>query len=105
MHIHDVFLPGMIQMLKNIGAWLDEAEAAGLDLDAVVAGRLCDDMFTFTQQVQSACDTAKFAAARLSGRDAPKHADDEKTAAEVRARLASVLEYLGGFTPADFDGY
>ena len=32
----------------------------------------------FARQVQTACDTAKLAAARLSGKDAPKHADNEQ---------------------------
>lgn len=104
MHIHDAFLPRMIQMLVNLDRWIDEAEATGTDMDALLTSRLAPDMFTLTRQIQSACDTAKFATARLAGREAPKHADDEKTLADVRARIATVLEYVRGFSPEDFDG-
>ncbi len=50
------------------------------------------------------CDTAKLAAARLSGKEAPKHADDEQTLEALRARAKSVVAYLDGFTAADFEG-
>jgi hypothetical protein len=105
MHVYDAFLPRMIVMIENLGRWIDAAEAGGHDLPALLEARLAPDMYTFTQQIQAACDTAKYAAARLSGREAPSHPDTEKTVAEVRARIASVLEYLRGFAPADFDGY
>jgi hypothetical protein len=61
-------------------------------------------MFPLARQVQSSCDGAKFLAARLSGREAPKHADTEQTMAELHARIASVREYLAGFKEADFEG-
>jgi hypothetical protein len=54
--------------------------------------------------VQVTCDTAKLAASRLSGREAPSQADTEQTIEELRARVASVLSYLDGFTAKDFDG-
>ncbi len=105
MHVYEAFLPRMIVMLENLGRWMDAAEESGHDLPALLEARLAPDMYTFTQQVQATCDTAKFAVARLSGRDAPSHPDTETTVPELRARIASVLEYLRGFAPADFDGY
>ena len=56
------------------------------------------------KQVQSACDSAKFTAARLTGKDAPAHADEEKTFEELRARVAKVTTYLATFSEKDFDG-
>jgi len=47
---------------------------------------------------------AKFAAARLTGKEAPKHPDTETTIDELRARVKSVIAYLDGFTAKDFEG-
>jgi len=56
------------------------------------------------KQIQAACDSAKFCAARTANKEAPKHPDDEKTLEEIRARLRSVREYLSGFRESDFEG-
>jgi hypothetical protein len=96
------------RMLTNLLAWLDKAEAhakaRGFDPECYVECRLTADMFPLRRQVQSACDGAKLGAARAAGREAPTHADDEKTLAELRARVATVIAFLDTFTPADFDG-
>ena len=54
------------------------------------------------QQIRTACDTAKLGAARLADRekDAPVHGDTEQTLGDIKARIESVIAYLGGF-PAD----
>jgi len=44
------------------------------------------------------------AAARLAGKEAPKHADTEQTVDELRLRLRAVVSYLDGFTAKDFEG-
>ena len=56
------------------------------------------------KQVQAAADSAKFTAARLTGKDAPAHADEEKTFEELRARVGKVTTYLATFSEKDFDG-
>ena len=56
------------------------------------------------RQVQIACDTAKLGAARLAGKEAPTHADTEKTLPELKARINDVITYLGTFKPEDFQG-
>ena len=48
--------------------------------------------------------SAKFAASRLAGKEAPKHADDEKTFEELRARIATTVAYIDTLTEKDFDG-
>jgi len=94
--------------LTQLDKWLEtaNAHAAAKSFDpAIYLGlRLAPDQFPLARQVQLACDTAKLAASRLSGKDAPKHADDEKSVDELRARVQSVLEYLNGFSAADFEG-
>lgn len=90
-----------IGALKNI---LDKAEAyqAEHDVDLLNA-RLAPDMFHFIRQIQAVSDTAKFTAARLSGKQAPTFEDTEETYDELRQRLNKTIEYLNSFSPEDFE--
>jgi hypothetical protein len=55
-------------------------------------------------QIRVATDTAKGAAARLSGKPVPSWPDDERTFAELHQRIGKAVDYLSGFKPEDFDG-
>lgn len=99
------------QMKKQLGqldAWFAAAAEHGtarkFDPNVLLQARLAPDQFAFTRQVQIACDTAKLAAARLTGVDAPVHADTETTLDELRARVTSVLGFLEGLTAAKLEG-
>ena len=98
----------MKKQLRQVDSWFDKAEAhakaRGFDPNLLVAVRLAPDQFGLARQIDSTCDTAKLAASRLTGKDAPKNDDDEKTIAELRARVASAIAYLDTFTEKDFDG-
>ena len=98
----------MKKQLRQLDGWLAAAAAfattKSFDSNLYLGFRLAPDQFAFGRQVQIACDTAKLAASRLTGRDAPKHADDEQTLDQLRARVASVLSYLDGFSATDFVG-
>jgi hypothetical protein len=102
------FIAEMKTMLSNLDRWLvtaaEYAKSKKAEPDAFVVARLALDQYPLVKQVQSACDSAKFTASRLSGKEAPKHADDEKTYDEVRARVGKVVAYLDTFTEKDFDG-
>jgi hypothetical protein len=93
--------------LKNLDAVLDKAtkhaEARKFDVNNFLQARLYPDMLPFVAQVRIACDNAKAAAANLSGKEAPKHEDNETTFADLRARIAKCLAYLDTFTAADFE--
>lgn len=108
MPLYDATVPQLDKMLGNLDGWLAKAAAhagaKGADPDHWVDARLAIDQFTLAQQVQSACDTAKFAAARMTGKEAPSFADDEATMDELRERIAKTREYLGTFEASDFDG-
>jgi len=108
MTIYDFTIPQLKKMLHNLDGWLVKAtqyaEAKKFPVDNLIKARLAPDQFAFDQQVQAACDTAKFVAARLSGKDAPSHSDTEKTFAELRERVAKVTTYLDSFSAADFAG-
>ena len=98
----------MKKLLRNLDNWLTKAaahaEAKKYDPSVLLQTRLTPDMFPFVRQVQSACDSAKFAAARTTGKDAPSHPDTEATFAELSARIGKTVEYLDSFTAADFAG-
>ncbi len=105
-----MYLAIFSQMKKQLGQikiWLDAATTAAkgrsFDPDLFLATRLAPDQFPLTRQIQVACDTAKLGASRLTEKPAPSHADDEKTIADLRARIDSTIEYLDGFSEADFE--
>lgn len=94
--------------LEKMLGWLDKAAAHGaakkFDPVTLLSARLAPDQYPLVRQYQSACDTAKLGAARLAGKEAPKHADTEQTVDEIRTRVRAVIEYLNAFTEADFAG-
>lgn len=98
----------MSKMLRNLDACLAKAvkfaEHKETSPDDFVGFRLAFDMRPLAFQVQSACDTAKFTAARLSGTEAPSHPDSETTMAELQARIAATVEYLDGVKEDQFKG-
>ncbi len=96
------------KMLTNLDGWLEKtskyAAAKPFDPNVLLTARLAPDQFAFARQVQSACDTAKFAAARLTNKEAPSFPDTEQTIAELRARVRSTVAYLDSFKADDFAG-
>jgi hypothetical protein len=94
--------------LRNLDKWLDKAEAYAktrkFEVDVLATARLAPDAYPLTQQVQSACDSAKFAAAYLTGKKAPAHPDTEKTVAELRARIKACLEFVTSVDAKDLAG-
>jgi len=105
------FVPTFAQyakMLHNLSQFIEKGAAFAVekkfDVEVLLNARLAPDQFSFTRQVQTVCDTAKFGAARLAGQEAPAHADTEKTVEELQARIRSVINYLETFTEADFAG-
>jgi hypothetical protein len=106
-----MFYESILQMKKSLGQfdkWFDLAESyakeRSFEPNLYLNFRLAPDQFAFVRQVQTTCDTAKLCAARLSGKEAPKHPDNEQTLDELRARVRSVVAYLDSFSAKDFDG-
>ncbi|TGN19234.1 DUF1993 domain-containing protein [Leptospira idonii] len=94
------------KMLRNLSAFLDKsastAEAKKIDFNSLLSARLAPDQFDLTKQIQIACDNAKIGVARLTGKTAPKHEDNEKTLPELQKRIGEVLSYLADFSEQDF---
>ena len=75
-----------------------------IEPDALLQARLFPDMFPFVRQVQIACDFAKSVPARLAGVDVPAYEDNERTFADLHARIAKTLAFAGGIDAAKFAG-
>ncbi len=101
------FLSQVKKMLGQLDGWLEAADKfakeRSFDSANYLTLRLAPDQFPFVRQVQSSCDISKFAFSRVTGKEPPKHEDNEKTIAELRERVASVLKYLDGFSAKDFE--
>lgn len=104
--IYELTVTQFIKTLKNMDSFLEKAggfaDSKKFDVEVLLQSRLAPDQFNFTRQVQIACDTAKLGASRLTGKAAPTHEDNEKTLAEIRARIHSTIAYLETFKPEDF---
>ncbi len=107
-NLYDATIPVLTKFLHNLEHWIDKAAAHAdhkkFDPERFLTARLALDQYNLIGQVQGACDTAKYAAAKLTGQTPPSHPDTEKTIAEVRARIKTVLDYLGTFKREDFNG-
>jgi uncharacterized protein len=106
--MYQASVPAFVQMLNNLSAILDEAEAYAknrkIDPEVLVNYRLAPDMLSFIRQIQIAADLAKGAVARLAAVEVPKHDDTEKTFAGLKARLAKAAAFVQSVQPNDIDG-
>jgi uncharacterized protein len=104
--MYDVSIPIFTLSLNNLAAILDKAtahaEAKKVDPNVLPSTRLIADMLPLSAQIQIACDTAKGAAARLAGVEAPKHEDTEATIADLRARVDKTLAFIKSVKPEQF---
>ncbi len=101
-------VPQLTKMLQGLANWLGKAEEhakqKNFDVNTLLSARLAPDMFPLVRQIQSSCDTAKFMAARLAAKEPPKNPDTEQTLEEIKARIASTIEFLGSIKESDFQG-
>src|SRR5262249_25245586 len=106
--MYQASIPAFVQMLNNISAIMDKAEADArnreIDPEVLLNYRLAPDMLPFVRQIQITADLAKGAAARLAGAEVPKHDDTEKTISDLKARLAKTVAFVQSFKPSDIDG-
>lgn len=105
--MYERLIPPATKMLRNLNTILGKAEAFAtakkVDFEVLLQSRLAPDMLPLVKQIQIACDTAKLGSSRLTGKDAPSHADTEKTLPEVRERIQSTIGYLESLTAKDFE--
>ncbi len=106
MYQHTV--PVFMKMLSNVTKWLDKTEAHAksrdVEVEQYLTARLIADQYNLIEQIQSTCDAAKFCTARLTGKEAPKHEDNEKTITEIRQRIQKCMSFLESVKEEDFKG-
>jgi len=95
-------------MLNSLSALLSKAETQAIekkiDANAYLQDRLYPDMFPLLRQVQIACDFAKGTAARLAGVDVPSYEDNEQSFADLQARIAKTLNFIGSLAEEQIAG-
>jgi len=101
-------VPVFAQLLRALSGVLDKAEAhctaKKIDPTVMAGSRLIADMFPLSRQIQIACDFAKGVTARLAGVEVPAWEDNEKSLADLKARIQKTIAYIEGFKPAQIDG-
>lgn len=94
------------RLLNNLSKILDKGAASAdsrkFEMSVLLNDRIAPDMFPLIRQVQIACDTAKLGASRLSGKEAPKHEDNEQNLSDLHMRIQSTVDYLNTFKAEDF---
>lgn len=95
-------LKGLKEILKKAQSYASDRK---FDENNFLQLRLAPDMFPLVRQVQITTDTAKGAVARLSGKTPPSFPDEEKTMAELIARVDRTIGYLREFSEKDFGDY
>ena len=105
---YEISIPALQRGFAVLGKLLDKAEAFAdekkIKPEILVNARLAPDMLSLAGQIQRLSDTAKGAAARLTGTEAPSFADDEVTLADLRARIQKTVDYLASVPEAAFEG-
>lgn len=101
-------VPVFTQTLNMLSEILNKAEqhalARKIEPSVLLDARLFPDMFALKRQVQITCDFAKGAAARLAGREVPKYEDSEQSFADLRARIAKTIDFIGSIEASQIDG-
>lgn len=106
--MYQASVPVFVSMLGALAGVLDKAKAHAaarkIDPAVLLAARLYPDMHPLVRQVQTTCDFAKGAGARLAGQEVPSYPDTETTFDELAARIAKTLAFLGTLKPEEIDG-
>ncbi len=108
MSLYSGTVPQTIKMLNNLDGWLNKAEAYAttkkFEPNTLLESRLAPDQYSLVKQIQAACDSAKFLAARLANKEPPKNPDTEKTLEEAHARIKGTVAFLETIKESDFAG-
>jgi hypothetical protein len=106
--MYQASVPRFVNILNNLTGILNKTQAhidAKKIADATLTGyRIFPDMLPMSAQVQIACDAAKGVVARLSGVENPAFEDNEKTLAELIARIAKTIAFIQSVPADKIDG-
>ncbi len=104
----EISLPVFVRHLEGLAIVLKKAQALygekKLDETTLLNYRLYPDMFSLARQVQAATDHARNCVALLAGIEAPKVELNEKSLADLTARVENTVAWLNNIKPAQIDG-
>ena len=106
--MYQASVPVFVKGLTNLKGILEKAAAHALahkiDDTVFVTARLYPNMLPLSKQVQIASDFARGTTARLAGSEPPSMEDNEKTLADLIARVQKTIDFVKPFTAAQIDG-
>jgi hypothetical protein len=103
-----ISLPIFVRHLTGLAGCMKKAQTLyaekKYDEATLLSYRFYPDMFSFTQQVRIGTDHARNCIGMLSGTQAPKYEDSEKSLAELIARVEKTTAWLKTIQPQQIDG-
>lgn len=111
-NLYTLTIPLMVKALTSLDKILERAAAHAESKktpkrsfeEALLNDRIIFDQLPLISQVRIACDNAKGGAARLAEVEIPTFEDDERTIADLKARIAKTLAFLETITPEQVVG-
>lgn len=98
-----LFLNSLSAMSKFLAKGQAFADENGIAHEELLSARLAPDMHPLVAQVQRASDTSRFVAVRVAGATPKPMSDDEKTFADLQARISATRDYLKAVPASAFD--
>ena len=106
--MYQASIPVFIRTLSRLKAILEKgaahAQSKKIDEMVLLSARLFPDMVPLASQVHITTDQARGGAARLAGGEPPSYEDNEKTFAELIARVDRTIAFLETLKPEQFEG-
>lgn len=106
--MYAVSVPVYTRILSQLAATLDKAaahaDAHKIKPEVLITARLYPDMWSLAEQVRAACSHATRGAARIAGLPVPEFDGSDASFADLKARIAWALAFLGGLGPDSLAG-
>lgn len=106
--LYEISVPVFVRQLKGVAIVLKKAQALyaekKYDETSLLNQRMYPDMFNFARQIQATADHARNCAAALAGVESPKMEMNEKSIAELLARVEKTIAFLEGLKPEQING-
>ena len=106
--MYQISIPVYVRRLNGLAGCLKKAQAhyaeKKYDETSLMTQRFFPDMFNFAKQVQAATDHARASGARLAGMEPPTIEADEKSIADLIARVETTVAFLETLKPGQIDG-
>lgn len=106
--LYDITVPVYIRGLRNLSAIVkkgqDHIQSTNQSESTILEARLIEDMENFIYQIQRVSDSAKGVATRIGGAESVAMEDNEKSFADVYARIEKTIAYLEKVDKKGFEG-